>query len=143
MIISVEDEVNKQFRKNYSSNSITTGKNYLAFEIAKQFVLNFLNFEISELKIGSDIKIIGLDVPIEINHYVKELDLEIKLKGKIDRIDEHNGDLRIMDYKTGRADEKHRIQIQAYQEAIQAMGYVVQASIIVYISENLITPEFI
>lgn len=102
MIISVEDEVTKQFRKNYSSNSITTGKNYLAFEIAKQFVLNFLNFEISELKKGSDIKITGLEVPIEINHYVEDLDLEIKLKGKIDRIDEHNGDLRIIDYKTGK-----------------------------------------
>ena len=38
---------------------------------------------------------------------------------------------------------QHRIQVQAYREAIQAMGYVVQAAIIVYISENLITPEFI
>jgi len=49
----------------------------------------------------------------------------------------------IMDYKTGRTDEKHRNQIQAYREAIEAMGYVVKTAIIVYISENLITPEFI
>lgn len=102
MISSVEGEVTKQFKKNYSSNSISTGKNYLALEIAKQFVLNYLNFEISELKKGSNIKILGLEVPIEINHYVKDLDLELKLKGKIDRIDEHNGDLRIIDYKTGK-----------------------------------------
>lgn len=60
-----------------------------------------------------------------------------------DRLVLSNEKAVIMDYKTGRTDENYRIQIQEYREAIQAMGYVVEAAIIVYISENLITPEFI
>jgi ATP-dependent exoDNAse (exonuclease V) beta subunit len=72
---------------------------------------------------------------------------EIFLKNGVilrpDRLVFSNEKAVIMDYKTGRTDEKHQIQIQAYREAIQAMGYPVQAAIIVYISENLITPEFI
>lgn len=102
MILLVEDEVTRQFNKSYSSKAITSGKNFLAYEIAKQFVLNFLNFELRELKQGKIIKILGLEVPIEMFHYVKGLDMKVKLRGKIDRIDQINGVLRIMDYKTGK-----------------------------------------
>ena len=97
-----DNEVKNQFKKSYSSSSITNGKNYLAFEIAKQFVLNFLNYELNELKKGTSIKINGLEVPLKVEHQVKGLDFPIQLKGKIDRIDEVNGVCRIMDYKTGK-----------------------------------------
>ncbi len=102
MIQTAENEVSQQFSKSFSLTSIATGKNYLAFEIAKQFVLNFLNFELGELKKGKIIKLIGLETSINIQHQVVGLDFEIKLKGKIDRIDEVDGSLRIMDYKTGK-----------------------------------------
>ncbi len=102
MVDIVNDEVARQFSKSYSSTAITSGKNFLAFEIAKQFVFNFLNFELGELKQGKNIKILGLEIPIEMQHYVKEIDTEVKLRGKIDRIDQINGVLRIMDYKTGK-----------------------------------------
>lgn len=97
-----DNEVKNQFKKSYSSSSIANGKNYLAFEIAKQFVLNFLNYELNELKKGASIKIIGLEVPLKVEHQIKGLDFPIQLKGKIDRIDEVNGVCRIMDYKTGK-----------------------------------------
>ena len=42
----LEHEVKSQFEKSYSSKSIRTGKNYLSFEIAKQFIFNYLNHEI-------------------------------------------------------------------------------------------------
>ena len=102
MIQNAEEEVRQQFSKSFSLTSIASGKNYLAFEIAKQFVLNFLNFELSELKKGKVITLLGLETPINIQHQVKGLDFEVKLKGKIDRIDQVDGSLRIMDYKTGK-----------------------------------------
>ena len=95
-------QVEKQFKKSYSSSSITNGKNYLAFEIAKQFVLNFLNFELGQIKKGNRIKITGLEVSLDIEHHVTGLEKPIKLRGKIDRIDEINGNSRIIDYKTGK-----------------------------------------
>ncbi len=102
MIDLVEDEVARQFNNSYSSTAITTGRNFLAFEIAKQFVLNFLNFELGELKEGKVIQLLGLEVPIEMQHHVKAIDMNVKLKGKIDRIDQVDGISRIMDYKTGK-----------------------------------------
>ncbi len=72
---------------------------------------------------------------------------EIFLKNGVilrpDRLVFSNDKAVIMDYKTGRPDDQHRIQVQAYREAIQSMGYIAEAAIVIYISENLVNPEFI
>jgi CRISPR/Cas system-associated exonuclease Cas4 (RecB family) len=49
----------------------------------------------------------------------------------------------IMDYKTGKPEEKHRYQIIEYCDALKEMGYSVEAAIAIYVNENLVTPEFI
>jgi hypothetical protein len=97
----IDTEVSLQFDQHYSLKAISSGKNYLSFEIAKQFVLNFLNFEISELKNNKKIKIIALEEELELSVPIKRLSFPVKIKGKVDRIDETNGVLRIIDYKTG------------------------------------------
>lgn len=102
MIENADEQVSQQFSKSFSLSSITSGKNFLAFEIAKQFIINFLHFEISELKKGKQIKLLGLETPINMQHQVNGLDFEVKLKGKIDRIDQIDGSIRIIDYKTGK-----------------------------------------
>lgn len=99
-------EVSNQFKNHYSSQSISTGKNYLIFEIAQQFLINFINYEISELNKNKKIKLIDLELEIECNYKINQLDRNIKLKGKIDRIDEVDGELRIIDYKTGKVDAR-------------------------------------
>jgi hypothetical protein len=96
------DEVISQFRKSYSVKSIRTGKNHLSFEIAKQFILNYLNHELSELERGKKIKILGLEESLVVSHQVNGLDFPVRIKGKIDRIDEVDGVMRIVDYKTGK-----------------------------------------
>ena len=98
-------EVTKQFKNHYSLQSISSGKNYLIFEIAKQFLINFLNFEISELEKGKKIKILNLEQNIECEHSINGLPFTVKLKGQIDRIDEVDGVLRIVDYKTGKVNK--------------------------------------
>ena len=105
MMNLVEDEVVRQFKNSYSSTVITSGKNYLALEIAKQFVFNFLQFELKELKLGKTIEILGLEVPLEIKHQIKGIDFDLRIKGKIDRIDKINDVIRIIDYKTGKVTE--------------------------------------
>jgi len=144
MIDLVDDEVTRQFKKSYSSKAITSGKNFLAFEIAKQFVINFLNFEIGQLKQEKIIKILGLEVPIEIEHEVRGVNMKVKLKGKIDRIDQVNGVYRIMDYKTGKV-TKSQLKInewelisseERYNKSFQVLTYAY-----LYINKNNLTLE--
>ena len=98
--------VKGQFKKNYSLNSIATGKNYLTFQIAKQFLNNFLKYEIGELEKNNRIKILHLECRVSYDYKFDGLPFPIKLKGTIDRIDEVNGVLRILDYKTGSVNSK-------------------------------------
>jgi hypothetical protein len=79
----------------------------LTFEIAIQFLRNFLNHEISELEKGKKIKIIDIEKEISIQHNIKEIDAPIRLNGHIDRIDEVDGVLRIVDYKTGKVEVRN------------------------------------
>jgi hypothetical protein len=102
----LNDEVTNQFKKNYSLNSISSGKNYLTFEISKQFLTNFLNYEMKELSRNKKIKILALEKTLIHNFKFDELSFAVKIKGKIDRIDEVDGLLRIIDYKTGKAESK-------------------------------------
>ncbi|MGB6151045.1 MAG: PD-(D/E)XK nuclease family protein [Pricia sp.] len=47
------------------------------------------------------IKILGLEEKLQVTLDIPEIKFPIRLKGKLDRIDEKDGTLRIIDYKTG------------------------------------------
>lgn len=124
-------EVTKQFDKHYSLKAITTGKNYLSFEIAKQFVLNFLNFEISYLEENKKIKILALEEELALYVPIEGLPYSVKIKGKVDRIDMVDGVIRIIDYKTGTVSNK-QLQIkdwdllttdESYSKSFQVLTY--------------------
>ena len=115
MISKIDDTVKTHFQDIYKQGDITNGKNLIIFEIAKCYVLNFLNLEMHALKEGNVIKIISiesdLNIPIEIN----ELDFPVRLKGKVDRVDEYNGVTRIIDYKTGNVAQDN-VQVEHWDE---------------------------
>jgi len=98
----IETKIAECFKKYYADGDMSKGKNLIIFEIAKRYVLNFLNLEIKNLKKGNTIKILALEERIEIPLNIPELDFKVKLKGTVDRVDEYNGITRIMDYKTGK-----------------------------------------
>ncbi len=102
----LESEIITQFKNNYSIKAISSGKNYLTFEIAKQFILNFLNFEKKEITKNRKIKILELEKSLTHNFHLKNMSHPIMLTGKVDRIDEIDGVLRIIDYKTGKVEPR-------------------------------------
>jgi hypothetical protein len=97
----LDAEVLKQFKLVYKEGEIKKGRNLLAFEVAKRNISNFLKVELESIKKGESIKILYLEKGCERVLEHPSLPFPIKIAGKVDRIEEHNGIIRIIDYKTG------------------------------------------
>jgi len=98
-------EVKKQFEISFKKGTIDKGKNLIIFEVAKRYILNFINFEISEIQAGNTIKILQIEATLEVPIQIPELDFPVKIGGKVDRVDAYNGHIRIIDYKTGKVEQ--------------------------------------
>jgi len=97
----IEALVNQSFIKHYGQNNYHSGKNLIAFEVCKRYLQNFLNLEIATLKQGHQISIIALENKEAVPLQIAGLKHPVRLKGTVDRIDEFDGRLRIIDYKSG------------------------------------------
>ncbi|WP_293892160.1 PD-(D/E)XK nuclease family protein [Flavobacterium sp.] len=103
----IDSEVLNQFKKIYKEGEINKGRNLLAFEVAKRNVLNFLKLELESIKNGDEIQIIGLEVELSQTLHHPDLPFPVKIGGKVDRIELHKGRIRIVDYKTGKVEQRN------------------------------------
>jgi len=110
----INEQVTFHFKSEYKEGDITKGKNLIIFEIAKRYVSNFLDHEIKTLKAGQKIKIIAIEANNSIEIKIPEIKCPVKIKGKVDRVDECNGITRIIDYKTGRV-QHNQIEIANWE----------------------------
>ncbi len=97
----VEISVKRHFTSFYDESSIQFGKNSIAYQVLIRNLNNYLDSEIEQLK-TKDIKLLGIEKKLEVELKIPGIPYPVKLKGKLDRLDECNGVLRIIDYKTGR-----------------------------------------
>ena len=100
---NIEKELTVQFK--LQLNTVTLkGNHKLTFEVAKKFIKHQLEHDLSDVKKGHKIVIKELEQDHSCNFKLKindELEVNFNLFGKIDRIDEKDGAIRIIDYKTG------------------------------------------
>jgi len=97
-----KDLVVKHFRIHFKNGDITTGKNRLIFEVANRFVVNFLVQEKKLLKDeNNQLKIIATEENLSAEIEIEGIDFPVKIHGNVDRVDELNGEIRIIDYKSG------------------------------------------
>ena len=123
--------VKKHFKIQFKNGDISTGKNRLIFEVANRFVSNFLSKEIALLKDKKNkLKIIATEENLSAEITIKGIDFPVKLHGQVDRVDELNGVLRIIDYKTGmvssanlRVPEFENLRDEKHLKAIQVLLY--------------------
>ena len=109
----LDAEVLKQFKEVYKEGEIKKGRNLLAFEVAKRNVSNFLKVELESIKNGDAIKILHLEKSCERILQHPDLPFPVKIAGKVDRIEERNGVIRIIDYKTGKV-EKSNVTLKSW-----------------------------
>lgn len=98
----IDTEITKQFREQFKKGDITKGKNFLIYHVAKRYVVNFLNLELETLNKHKEVIIRKIETDFKIPITIKNSKTPIFITGKVDRIDEIDGQLRIIDYKTGK-----------------------------------------
>ncbi len=118
---TIKEVTKKHFTLSYNGSDITKGKNLIAFNVIIRYVENYIANEIEEVK-NHEIKIIGLESPMNIELIIDGIDFAVKLKGKLDRIDTKDGMLRIIDFKSGNV-EASKLAIVEWQEDLLHYDY--------------------
>lgn len=103
----IDAEVLTQFREVYREGEIKTGRNLLAFEVAKRHVKNFLELELNSIREGDSIQVIALEAALHRELIHPALPYPVTIAGNVDRIERRNGRIRIIDYKTGNVLKNH------------------------------------
>lgn len=114
---SIDVTVAHHFKKHFKEGNLTTGKNLIVFEIAKRYIHNFLKKELEAIESGQQIKIIDVERKMKVPVAIPELSFPAYLNGTVDRIDECDGVLRIIDYKTGKVD-KGKVEIVNWEDVL-------------------------
>ncbi|MCK0133245.1 PD-(D/E)XK nuclease family protein [Arenibacter sp. S6351L] len=109
------------FAKSFADGDISRGKNLIAYNVVVRYVENFLKLELAEVE-RHQIRILGVEEKLRMDINVPGLDFPVALKGKLDRIDEKDGVLRIIDYKTGNVTSS-QVEIVDWEDAIADYNY--------------------
>ncbi|WP_298762409.1 PD-(D/E)XK nuclease family protein [uncultured Polaribacter sp.] len=125
------DLVVKHFKIHFKNGNLTTGKNRLIFEVALRFVANFLKQEKQLVSNkANQLKIIATEENLATEIAIEGIEFPVKIHGQVDRVDELNGVLRIIDYKTGmvtsgnlRVPEFENLRDDNHLKAIQVLLY--------------------
>ncbi|RNC92364.1 MAG: PD-(D/E)XK nuclease family protein [Allomuricauda sp.] len=96
---NLETIIFSEFENYYSKNAILKGKNLIVFQVVYKYIKSVLAFD-KALSKRSTLKIIGLEQKLSFTLKLGD-GTSVLLKGKLDRIDELDGQLRLIDYKTG------------------------------------------
>ncbi|MCC9041996.1 PD-(D/E)XK nuclease family protein [Myroides sp. M-43] len=107
-------EVQKQFEEVYNSDKEKIGKNLLAFEVAKRNVYHFLEGELEKLNAGDHILLLELETELTYTLEDTRLPYSVNLFGFVDRIEERNGVIRVIDYKSGKV-EANNVKLSTWE----------------------------
>lgn len=104
-LAEIDAKIRKEFSKNRETQGLdySKGKLFLAYEIIKKNLIDFLKLSIEEF---ADNEITILEVEEKLCSTITIAEKSITIKGRVDRIDLRDGNVTIFDYKTGRMLEK-------------------------------------
>jgi ATP-dependent helicase/nuclease subunit B len=118
-----DEVIDKAFGKKFKGSDIAYGKNLLLVNVAKMMVKRFLQFEITKVEemsqSGKSYSVALLEqlVDIQIKIRYDNRDLNIRLKGFLDRVDKMDGWWKIIDYKTGITEPK-QVKVKEWEDLV-------------------------
>ena len=95
-----EETLTQKFIEEYGKD-YNYGKNIIAFQTILKNVKELINNDISKVKKGVKIKVLIIEKLLTANLKTANSEIKFVLKGKMDRVQEENGIIHILDYKTG------------------------------------------
>ena len=98
--------MDEQFDELYRHGRNSEGRNRFLYSVAKNQLTHLLQSEAAQLAQGHRIEIVGVEEEIDGIALTVAGETKVNIKGKVDRIDRLDGQLRIIDYKTGRVEDK-------------------------------------
>ncbi|MFI2741559.1 PD-(D/E)XK nuclease family protein [Zhouia sp. PK063] len=122
----------KHFEKEYKGGDYSRGKNYISYQVALRYITNFLKLEEERLNEGKQIKILHIESNLRTQIPMAQFNFPVYIRGKVDRVEEENGIINIIDYKTGRV-MQNDVEITSwndltadykYSKAFQILSYV-------------------
>ena len=133
---NIEVEIKNQFQKEFKKGNITKGKNLIIYNVAIRYVSNFLKEEIKLVQNSKEVIIRYIEADLRTLLTIDNIPFPVYIAGKVDRIDEVDGIVRIIDYKTGKV-ESNQIQIhdwslitsdyKKYSKPFQILAYAYMA----------------
>ena len=95
-----EETLTQKFIEEYGKD-YNYGKNIIAFQTILKNVKELINNDISKVEKGVKIKVLIIEELLTVNLKTTNSEIKFSLKGKMDRVQEEDGMLHILDYKTG------------------------------------------
>lgn len=115
-ISTIPEIVESAFAEHYPNVSLNSGKNLIAFHVIQRYLEKFLKQEIKSSQ-AHEIELLAVEERLKTHIEVPGLDFPVFLRGTIDRVDRKDGELRILDYKTGNT-KAAEIQITEWDSII-------------------------
>jgi hypothetical protein len=103
MIPRVDRVVDEMVKREHPQK--ISGKNVLALAAIKRNLQNLITREQGDIQAGDVIEIIALEQKLAMTLTVPGIDAPVTFKGTVDRVDRHNGNVRVLDYKTGQTQD--------------------------------------
>ena len=107
--------------KNYMrEENNNKGKNVIIIETVKKYVERVIEIDRKVVENENDLRIIAVEKEFETK--IKDGSKKYKIRGKIDRVDQVNGELRVIDYKSGKKISRRDVTIKENDEITKEKG---------------------
>tara|TARA_B100001173_G_scaffold18785_1_gene15048 strand:+ start:13686 stop:16373 length:2688 start_codon:yes stop_codon:yes gene_type:complete len=116
----INSTVQNVIRNHVREENIYKGKNIIIVETVKEYVKRVIDLDQKTIEKENELKIIAVERGFEAE--IKNKSKKYNIRGKIDRIDELNGELRVIDYKSGKRLTKRNITIKDSEELRREKG---------------------